>query len=115
MRSLKISEKLALVDANDAQHSVYAWLRWSDRPEDPPVAVICNFTPVERSDYLCGLPRPGRWREILNTDAATYGGGDRGNLGGVTAEPTPHHGQPASARVVLPPLSAVFLVLDEEK
>lgn len=101
------------VDANDAAQSVYAWLRWSDRPEDPPVAVICNFTPIERSDYLCGLPRPGRWREILNTDAAVYGGGDRGNMGGVTAEATKHHGQPASARVVVPPLSAVFLVLEQ--
>ena len=102
------------IDANDAQHSVYSWLRWSDRPEDPPVAVICNFTPVERSDYLCGLPRTGRWREILNTDAATYGGADRGNMGGVTAEATPHYGQPASARVVVPPLSAVFLVHDDQ-
>ncbi|MCA8879378.1 MAG: 1,4-alpha-glucan branching protein GlgB [Rhodobacteraceae bacterium] len=100
------------IDANDAESSVYSWARWSDRPEDPPVAVICNFTPIERADYLCGLPRPGRWREILNTDAALYGGADRGNMGGVTADATEHHGQPASARVVLPPLSAVFLVLD---
>jgi 1,4-alpha-glucan branching enzyme len=97
------------IEANDAAHSVYAWVRRGG-PEDAEVAVICNFTPVERAAYRIGLPRPGRWREALNTDAELYGGAGRGNMGAVTARPEPSHGQPASATVVVPPLSAVFLV-----
>jgi 1,4-alpha-glucan branching enzyme len=99
------------LEANDAAQSVYAWLRRGG-PEDAEVAVVCNFTPVERGAYRVGLPAPGRWREALNTDAALYGGGERGNMGAVLAEPVPWHGQPFSAVVVAPPLSAVFLVRD---
>ena len=106
-------EGFGWIEGGAAQESVLAYARYGEEG-DAPVVVICNFTPVERSDYLCGLPRTGRWREILNTDAAIYGGADRGNMGGVTAEATPHYGQPASARVVVPPLSAVFLVHDDQ-
>ena len=53
---------------DDADQSVFAWLRRGG-PEDPPVAVVVNFTPVPRPDYRIGLPAAGRWREILNTDA----------------------------------------------
>ena len=57
-----------------------------------------------------GVPRPGYYREILNTDAALYGGGDVGNSGGVPSEPTPWHGQPHSVVLTVPPLAAVWLV-----
>lgn len=99
------------IEADNAEDSVYAWLRRGG-PDDPNVVVICNFTPIERRDWLCGLPMAGRWREALNTDAEVYGGGGRGNLGHVTAIATPHNGQPASAPVTLPPLSAVYLVFE---
>ena len=56
-----------------ATHSVFAWLRLGGDGA-PPVAVVANFTPVPRDGYRIGLPRAGRWREILNTDAAVYGG-----------------------------------------
>jgi len=102
----------AWLEANDADASVYAWLR-QGRDGDPPVAVVCNLTPVERPGYRLGLPRGGRWREVLNTDAATYGGANRGNLGAVIADGPARHGQPASAAVTLPPLSAVFLMPDD--
>jgi 1,4-alpha-glucan branching enzyme len=72
------------------------------------VVALSNMTPVERK-YRVGLPAGGHWSEILNTDAALYGGGNRGNLGGVTASATPHHGRAQSAEVVLPPLSSVWL------
>ena len=52
----------------------------------PPVAVISNFTPVPRAGYGLPLPHAGRWREILNTDAAAYGGSSVGNMGGVDAD-----------------------------
>jgi 1,4-alpha-glucan branching enzyme len=100
------------LEANDAQHSVLAWLRrGGDR--DRPVAVIVNFTPVERSGWRVGLPEGGRWSELLNSDAEIYGGGNRGNLGAIEALAQPHHDQPYSATVTLPPLSAVFLAPDK--
>ena len=49
----------------------------------PPVLVVCNMTPVPRSGYRIGVPRPGDWRELLNTDAAVYGGSNMGNGGSV--------------------------------
>jgi len=72
------------------------------------VVALVNMTPVARS-YRVGLPAPGHWAEILNTDAGVYGGGNRGNLGGVTAEPVAHVGRAQSAMVVVPPLATVWL------
>ena len=100
------------IDADDAQHSTFTWLRFG-REGDAPVAVLCNFTPVPRTNHRIGLPRAGRWREALNTDALSYGGSGMGNLGEVQAEPVPHRGFPASAEVVLPPLATVWLVAED--
>ena len=94
---------------DDQENSVFAWLRRGG-PDDPPVAVIVNFTPEPRADYRIGLPAPGRWREILNTDAALYGGSGLGNFGAVEALAEPHDGHPASARIMAPPLGAVYLL-----
>ncbi|MCU0831440.1 MAG: 1,4-alpha-glucan branching protein GlgB [Rhizobiaceae bacterium] len=90
--------------ADDAQNSVYAWLRKA--PGEPPVAVITNFTPVERTGYSVPLPLAGRWREVINTDAPVYGGGGRGNMGAVIA--TESGGQGA-ALLTLPPLATIML------
>jgi 1,4-alpha-glucan branching enzyme len=100
------------IDADDADHSTFTWLRLGNAG-DPPVAVLCNFTPVPRAGVRIGLPVAGRWREVLNTDALGYGGSGMGNLGEVQAEDRPHRGFPASAEVVLPPLATVWLVLDD--
>jgi 1,4-alpha-glucan branching enzyme len=100
------------IEANDADNSIYAWIRRGG-PDDANAVVICNFTPLERRDWTCGLPLEGRWREALNTDAGIYGGGDRGNMGGVTAKKGAQHGQPFSAPVTLPPLSTIVLVHEE--
>jgi 1,4-alpha-glucan branching enzyme len=89
--------------------SVFAWARFGEAG-DPPAVVISNFTPVERTLWRCGLPRPGRWREALNTDAGIYGGRNIGNLGGVAAEPVGWHGMGQSAPVTLPPLATLILV-----
>ena len=94
------------IESNDAGASVYAWLRKGDAA-DPAVVAVVNLTPVERS-YRLGLPEAGHWDEILNTDAAVYGGMNRGNLGGVTAEAVAWHGRAQSALVTLPPLAAVY-------
>jgi 1,4-alpha-glucan branching enzyme len=95
------------IDSNDAEGSVYAFMR-KGRAGDAPVVAMVNMTPVERR-YRVGLPSGGRWDELLNTDAAIYGGGNRGNLGGVVATEQQCHGRPWSAEVTLPPLSAVYL------
>jgi 1,4-alpha-glucan branching enzyme len=96
------------IESNDAQASVYAWARIG-RAGDPMVVAVVNMTPVERR-YRVGLPAKGQWDELLNTDSAAYGGGNRGNMGGVVSEDTPWHGREQSAVVTLPPLSAVYLI-----
>ena len=101
------------VIGDDADQSVFAWLRFGGE-NVPPVLVVCNFTPVPRGAYRIGLPYPGRWREIINTNGAIYGGSDTGNMGALLAEDEPSHGQLASAKIFLPPLATVFLMHDPD-
>jgi 1,4-alpha-glucan branching enzyme len=96
------------IDCSDAERSVVAFLRRGRDPGDP-VVVVCNFTPVPRWDYRVGVPRPGFYRELLNTDATAYGGSNVGNAGGVRAEAISWHGQPYSLALALPPLAVLFL------
>ncbi|MGD9738360.1 MAG: 1,4-alpha-glucan branching protein GlgB [Bauldia sp.] len=95
---------------DDAENSVVAWLRRGD--SGAPVAVVGNFTPVPRQGYRIGVPDPGFYREVVNTDAAAYGGSNMGNNGGVRTEPIPAHGHPQSISLTLPPLATLFLALD---
>jgi 1,4-alpha-glucan branching enzyme len=95
------------IDCNDIEHSVVSLLRKGRSPDDV-VAVACNFTPVTHFNYRIGVPRPGFWRELLNSDAREYGGSGQGNQGGVEATPKPLHGRPCSLTITLPPLAAVF-------
>lgn len=92
--------------ANDPAQSLSAFTRYGEK-DDAPVVVACNFTPVERR-WRIGLPKAGHWDEIINTDAAAYGGGDRGNLGRITAEPGPWGDFEQSAEITLPPLSTLM-------
>jgi 1,4-alpha-glucan branching enzyme len=95
------------IDANDAEGNVLSFLRWGS--DGSCVACVANFAAVPHEDYRLGLPRAGRWTELVNTDAAAYSGSGIGNLGAVTAVDTPWHGQPASAAMVLPPLAVLWL------
>ena len=95
------------LEPNDAATSVLSFLRRAKNGDDFIVAV-CNFTPVMREDYRVGVPRPGFYREILNTDSKHYEGGDAGNAGGVQAEPIPWHDRPYSIKLRLPPLAALY-------
>ena len=101
------SDGFVWLDPDDADHSVLSFLR-KGPTEDDTLLVVLNFTPVPRSDYRMGVPRAGQWRELLNSDAATYGGSGQGNLGECLALDAPHQRQPASLRAHLPPLSALF-------
>jgi 1,4-alpha-glucan branching enzyme len=96
------------VDANDAENSVLSFLRRGADERDVMLAVF-NCTPVPRFDYRIGVPFAGRWRELLNTDAATFGGSGLGNFGAVTTDDVRSHDRPASLRLTLPPLGALFL------
>jgi 1,4-alpha-glucan branching enzyme len=96
------------LEPNDAANNVLAFARVGKDRESPLVAV-CNFAPVPRYEYRVGMPRSGRWREVLNTDAPQYGGSGVGNLGAVEAEALPWHDQPFSAELTLPPLGVVWL------
>ncbi len=98
------------VDCDDADTSVISFLRWSGGAE--PALVVCNFTPVPRERYQIGVPRGGRWRERLNSDAADYGGSGVGNLGALDAVAASAHGHAHSLNVRLPPLSVVVLTPD---
>ena len=99
-------EGFAWLEGGDAEGGTFVWARMGG-PDDPVVIAAVNMTPVERRMRM-GLTAMGHWDEILNTDAAVYGGGNRGNMGGVDAETVPWHGQKQSALVTLPPLSAVY-------
>jgi 1,4-alpha-glucan branching enzyme len=99
------------IEANDAENSVVAFARVGR--DDRPLVCVMNLTPVPREGYRVGLPRSGRWRELINTDAESYGGSGVGNLGAVEAEPLPWHGQPVSAALTLPPLGVIWLSPEE--
>ncbi|MFO1176640.1 MAG: 1,4-alpha-glucan branching protein GlgB [Paracoccaceae bacterium] len=94
------------LDADDADRSIYAFVRRAERAST--LAVVANMTPVAREDYRLGLPFEGEWDEVLNTDATAYGGGGGGNFGRIVAPPEPAQGQGNSARIYLPPLSVLI-------
>jgi 1,4-alpha-glucan branching enzyme len=94
------------IDTHDADHSVIAFLRRAG--DGSPLLVVCNFTPVPRTNYLLGIPVAGYWRELLNSDAGMYGGSGMGNMGGVEAAPVAAHGRYHALALLLPPLSTMF-------
>ncbi|HEU4324873.1 MAG TPA: 1,4-alpha-glucan branching protein GlgB [Roseiflexaceae bacterium] len=96
------------IEANDADQSVTSFLRRGGS-RDGTVLVVCNFTPVPRYNYRVGVSSGGFWRELLNSDAAEFGGSGIGNMGGVEAAPVGVHGQPYSLNLTLPPLAVLFL------
>ena len=97
----------AWIVGDDNANSVFAFARFA--PDAAPLVVVANMTPEPRYGYRIGAPATGLWREILNTDAACYGGGNIRSGGIVEAQPEPMHGQPARLELNLPPLGVVVL------
>ncbi len=95
------------IDCNDPDQSTLSFLRFSSDGKEA-VAAIFNFTPVPRYGFRVGVPYPGRWTELANSDAAEFCGSGLGNLGGVEAAEAAMHGRPHSLEIILPPLAAVF-------
>jgi 1,4-alpha-glucan branching enzyme len=95
------------ISANDVDDNALSFIRRS--ADGRPIVCLCNFSPVPHHEFRVGLPQAGAWAEVLNTDSELYGGSNVGNLGRITAEEITWDGQPASARVTLPPLATVWL------
>ena len=96
------------IDFHDSEQSTLSFYRKAKDPEDLLVCIF-NFTPVLRNGYRVGVPRPGLYEEVMNSDAAVYGGGNHGNAGAVEAESMPWMNQQHSAVITLPPLGAIYL------
>jgi 1,4-alpha-glucan branching enzyme len=94
------------IDCADNRNSVLSFARQNQERTNE-LVIIMNLTPVSRTHYRVGLPRPGKWREVLNSDSAIYGGGNIGNMGGVVADDYNVHNQSYSAEFSLPPLSII--------
>ena len=96
------------IEANDADYSVYSYIRYAKNRGDF-LVVVLNCTPMPREDYRIGVPERGYYRELLNSDASCYGGSDVGNAGGVHSDDFSMHGLPYSINLRLPPLGLLIL------
>ena len=96
------------IDANDRDHSVISFMR-SPHQYGASVLMVVNFTPVPRQDYRLGVPAPGYYAELVNSDSAIFGGSNLGNGGGVYSEPIEAHGFHHSIRLLVPPLACLLL------
>jgi 1,4-alpha-glucan branching enzyme len=96
------------IDCNDNENSVVSIVRYAKSRADF-VVMVFNFTPVPRMEYRIGVPEPGWYAELLNSDAEVFGGGNVGNGGGVATEPIAAHGFDQSLRLVVPPLGCLLL------
>ncbi len=103
------------VDCNDNSHSVISFMRKVKGYEEDFTVTVCNFTPQPHSHYKVGVPLPGYYKELFNSDAKEYGGSGMGNYGGKWADDWSAHGHYHSLDVCLPPLGVVVFKLDREK
>jgi 1,4-alpha-glucan branching enzyme len=99
-------EGFAWIDCNDCDNSVFVYTR---RAAEDLLVIVLNMTPVPRNDYRIGVPRPGRWHTLINTDDPGYGGSGYPAPAQRDTEPVSWHGHPQSLRLTLPPLGALIL------
>jgi 1,4-alpha-glucan branching enzyme len=102
------------IDCSDNRHSVVSFIRRAKDPSDY-VITVCNFTPQPHAHYRIGVPEPGFYTELFNSDSREYNGSNMGNLGGKWAEEWSFHNRPYSIDLCLPPLGVLVLKLDREK
>jgi len=102
------------IDCNDNRHSVVSFIRQAKESEEF-IITVCNFTPQPYSHYRVGVPEPGFYTELLNSDARGYGGSNMGNLGGKWADEWSCNSRPYSLDLCLPPLGVLILKLDRQK
>jgi 1,4-alpha-glucan branching enzyme len=95
------------IDCQSREDSVLTYLRKAKNPADQ-LLVCCNFTPVVRGEHRVGVPGPGWYQEVFNSDSAHYEGTNVGNFPGCPAEEREWHGRPWSISITLPPLAVVI-------
>ncbi|CEA06539.1 1,4-alpha-glucan branching enzyme GlgB [Arthrobacter saudimassiliensis] len=95
------------IEENDGARNALSFIRWDTQGN--PLVCIANFAGAPHENFRLGLPWAGEWDEVLNTDAAEFGGSGVGNMGVVTAEEGPCNGQPAHATLTVPPLGVLYL------
>ena len=95
------------IDFHDSDQSIVSFIRKSKDDQHRTVCIF-NLTPVVREGYRIGVPQPGSYQEILNTDSELYGGSNTGNGGQVPTDATPWQSQDFSLVVTLPPLAALY-------
>lgn len=98
----------AWIEANDADNSVFSFIRYAKDPEDF-LVVVCNFTPVVRHDYHIGVPQATGYTELINTDLTVYGGSGVRNPESIQVIEQEWHSLPCSLSLVLPPLATLIL------
>ena len=96
------------LDCDDRENSLLSFMR-TDKRTGEFVIVICNFTPIVRAKYRVGVPNPGRYSELINSDSEYYGGSNVGNGLGLNSDPIPCNDQPHSVEITLPPLAGLIL------
>ncbi|NLI33271.1 MAG: 1,4-alpha-glucan branching enzyme, partial [Deltaproteobacteria bacterium] len=102
------------IDFHDVDHSIVSFIRRARDPSDF-IVVAANFTPVPREGYVIGVPEPGFYRELINSDASCYGGSGVGNYHGVPSESRPAQGRPHSLMLTLPPLGVILLKREDSE
>ncbi len=102
------------IDCSDNRHSVVSFIRRAKDSEDF-IVTVCNFTPQPHAHYRVGVPEPGFYTELFNSDARKYGGSNMGNLGGKWTDEWWFHNRPYSLDLCLPPLGVLVLKIDREK
>jgi 1,4-alpha-glucan branching enzyme len=102
------------IDANDTDNSVLSFMRTAVS-SDEFLVIVSNFTPVPWHGYRVGVPEPGYYQEIFNSDSDNYWGSNVGNNGGQTTESIAVHGHGQSLSLVLPPLATVMFKLGSRK
>lgn len=94
------------IEHSDSDNSVFSFVRRGLSGEE--ILVVINATPTPRNAHRLGIKRPGHYDEVMNTDAACYGGSNFGSVGGVDSESVPWQGRSDSIKIKLPPLATVF-------
>ena len=108
-----VPEGFEWIDFHDVEQSILSFVRRGGASGGE-LIFVCNFTPVPREAYHVGVPRPGRYREVLNSDAEVYGGSNLGNLGVVESVAVAVHGREHSISLTLPPLAMLVLRRDDD-
>jgi len=96
------------IDCNDSEQSIISFIRHG--LDNSFAIIVLNFTPVLRENYRIGVPQAGQYTEIFNSDAAYYGGGNKGNGAGLQSDNVAWMGRDQSLLITLPPLAGLIIV-----